>query len=133
MSEASVSIGRQRVETHVLKTLACRKNAFKDSKTAECGKRLRVGVRAKNIVASRGLRVGPLKLQTLGVTSFGGMFPRATRRAALGAEAVKDMHPKRRPIMAACPEDPVVLKTLRVVNHTTAIVIHYRDSDSLPP
>ena len=32
----------------VLKTLACRKNAFKHSYTVECGNRLRVGVRAKN-------------------------------------------------------------------------------------
>ena len=31
-----------------LKTLACRKKAFKDSYTVERGNRLRVGVRAKN-------------------------------------------------------------------------------------
>ena len=63
--------GHARVETSVLKTLACRngfgpllgngrqrvgafskracrKNAFKHSYTVECGNRLRVGVRAKN-------------------------------------------------------------------------------------
>ena len=41
-----------RVETRVLKTLACQKNAFKHSYTVECGNRLRVGVRAKNASVS---------------------------------------------------------------------------------
>ena len=67
--------GHARVETRVLKTLACRngfrtslsngrqrvgaffltrvsKNAFKHSYTVECGNRLRVGVRAKNASVS---------------------------------------------------------------------------------
>ena len=75
--------GHARVETRVLKTLACRngffrpllsngrervgafkkracrKNAFKHSYTAvECGNRLRVGVRAKNASVS-GVACGP--------------------------------------------------------------------------
>ena len=45
-----------------LKTLAWRKSAFKHWNTVECGNRLRVGVRAKNAVACRGLRVGPSKV-----------------------------------------------------------------------
>ena len=58
MSEASLSVGRQRVGA--FKKCACRQNAFKQSYTVECGNRLRVGVRAKNASVS-GLRAGPSK------------------------------------------------------------------------
>ena len=30
-------------------------------------------------------------------------------------------------------KDPAVLKTLRAVNHTTAVVVRYHGSNSLPP
>ena len=51
-----LSNGRQRVGA--FKRRACRKNAFKHSYRMECGNRLRVGVRAK-MLACQGLRVGP--------------------------------------------------------------------------
>ena len=50
MSEASLSIGRERVGA--FKKRACRKNSFKHSYTVECRNRLRVGVRAKNASVS---------------------------------------------------------------------------------
>ena len=59
MSEVSLSIGRQCVGA--FKNASVSKNAFKHSYTVECGNRLRVGARAKNAVACRGLRVGPSK------------------------------------------------------------------------
>ena len=55
-----LSNGRQRVGAFSKR--ACRKNAFKHSYTVECRNRLRVGVRAKNAVACRGLRVSPSKI-----------------------------------------------------------------------
>ena len=50
MSEASLSIGRQRVGAFKKRT--CRKNAFTHSYTVECWNHLHVGVRAKNASVS---------------------------------------------------------------------------------
>ena len=53
-----------------------KKYAFKRSYTVECGNRLRVGVRAKNAVACRGLRVGPSKKGMLIFTKLGSALGR---------------------------------------------------------
>ena len=47
---------------------------WKHSYTVECGNRLRVGVRAKNAPACRGLRVGPSKICTVVVYRSGAFL-----------------------------------------------------------
>ena len=65
--EPLLSNGRQRVGAFYKR--ACRKSASKHAYAVECRNRLRVGVRARNAVACRGLRVGPSKHLKMGCRS----------------------------------------------------------------